>query len=1646
VAEFRVNVTADTQDAERKLRSVDKTASEATKARSIKIDASGFENISKRFKDINADIKAAGNNIQTFYRFSKNVPGIGERVREFEGLAKSAANLARIAPESAAALRENAKAGSILANSFETAGGAAGRLINSLAKAGFALFAIKEAVGVLRGAFNGFFNETIGREVKLRETILKTQTTLASTNKVFRNGTEITDPYEKIVSLTGEVAKRIDSIRERSIALAGVTSNEVIEVFGIVSTQIGQIGGGLKDAEDLAINFAAALGTFGIPLYQARQEIGSILRGDITMDSYLAKALGITNQDIARAKSQAGGVIKFLEERLAASVAGQRIAAQGFAGVVSNIRDLSELVSQRFGAGLLDPLLGGLSSTFEFLFRIREQIFAIAEASGRGLGSLLGTNLTIIGGGSALFEQMGAGAEGFATQLTEGVKRAFASLQADASSFVAPLRNLLEEVSKSIAVLSQGLARLAQGFVSIQVENFKALVQIFSNLSEAVTAFTAGLSQVLRVYGQLLQVPFVQYLSQISTQFQLLEKLGVMSAVKLGFAAVGLITAWTPIVTFFQGLVARVAALIGGLVIAVGAAFTRIGAIVAAFAGTLTATYPAVEALKQQLMGLSASLTTAGVAADKAGVSVSRFGGATTAAARVVGSAILSFIKFNLILLGVQLAVTGLIDIFGRWQRAKDKQVSDKRAEESLKLLATKYKNIGDNADAATRAAKDFHEAVVNARYQAAISEVETLSKKLAELEDDMAKPPKWALDGFFQNWALNRIPEVQRELEKAIKERDKWAKSTDKSNNPQDNIRLEANNRTNLEKEITELRRQQESQIFQLRQSLAQKEVDIFRTAGEFRIFQMEQANKKLIEGEEGASAVALEALNNYLSIRERGELDIEASKKQLVIEAANLERQISDYRLENEKKIAEIRKRAGEYEKNMADYRRQAAGQIAAGTGGGAATFGSTGNVSNAPGWVHGHFQTNTGTLNDLIGDVIPVLKGLLDQGIPVELSNGTRVATGKDDGYYRRILSDAAKQHGHSGDGRSLDLFVPEGTKVPVPLTNVTGNTGRGGITGGLPGSGKSWLGHLEPGSKAGGAAPIAPPTAPDFSTVAAPAVEKYAAAVRSLGSAMERLRALQAALTDAKTAAAFEEIAKAAFKPVTLEQYQDQLYEVQLTYDAIVATSAEAFDPERAQIAIEQTTKVAASNRELAQIIAGIAARENIDQAKKKALIDQVTAQHRLYVDSLRQEEAQRLRIQTVQAATQAIQDIKNQTNEIYKQIEADKLRSRLEAEGVAPERIQAELSKLAIRRQLEKLQTQLNDQLTTELNLRDEIAKKLPQATDAERKELQRQLDAALAEIARLKKLLEDLPKTESEAFTALDTQAKPVSPTDKIEGRIGQLKKEMAELTNIGNIAIKVADGIGAAFGQAFQGLITGSMTAREALGSFFKSVGQMFIEMATEIIAKQMVMIVLQTILKALGAAGGGGFKPLDNAGATNFGFNPGAMTGGTPWSFAANANGNAFGQNGIVPYAKGGVVNRPTMFKFADGGAMQNGVMGEAGPEAIMPLKRGADGKLGVVAQMTGAMSRYRRPPGAAAAVAEGAAATEGGASAAVGGPIDVRYTVERINSVDYVTANQFQAGLQQAASQGAQRGEQAALRRLQQSRSTRSRLGMA
>jgi TP901 family phage tail tape measure protein len=291
-----------------------------------------------------------------------------------------------------------------------------------------------------------------------------------------------------------------------------------------------------------------------------------------------------------------------------------------------------------------------------------------------------------------------------------------------------------------------------------------------------------------------------------------------------------------------------------------------------------------------------------------------------------------------------------------------------------------------------------------------------------------------------------------------------------------------------------------------------------------------------------------------------------------------------------------------------------------------------------------------------------------------------------------------------------------------------------------------------------------------------------------------------------------------------------------------------------------------------------------------------------------------------------------------------------------------------------------------------------------------------------AEIAKLKG--QGFTPEEIGTITAKKTElAAPKTDQQNIADKIGKLKDEIADLTSLSNIAITSAEGIGNAFAQSFQGLISGSMTAKEALGSFFKSVADMFLEMAAQIIAKQMTMIILQTILKALGAVGGGG----GGGGGTVTGdfMNTEALKGFTP-----AANGATFA-NGIAKFANGGIVSSPTLFKFADGGSMRTGLMGEAGPEAIMPLKRGADGSLGVQANgLREAMNQDRA----------------GGSGSPV---LNMSFQSTSINGTEYVSRDQLEQAMAQtrrdASRDGAKRGMSMTLDKLQQSPSTRRRVGI-
>lgn len=123
--------------------------------------------------------------------------------------------------------------------------------------------------------------------------------------------------------------------------------------------------------------------------------------------------------------------------------------------------------------------------------------------------------------------------------------------------------------------------------------------------------------------------------------------------------------------------------------------------------------------------------------------------------------------------------------------------------------------------------------------------------------------------------------------------------------------------------------------------------------------------------------------------------------------------------------------------------------------------------------------------------------------------------------------------------------------------------------------------------------------------------------------------------------------------------------------------------------------------------------------------------------------------------------------------------------------------------------------------------------------------------------------------------------------------------------------------GIGRGLRSAFDGLVFDGMKLSDAL----KTVAKAMID--------NVYSVALRPVQNAVGGAIAGGMNNL--------------LSGLFPF-----ADGAAFSQGRVTPFAKGGIVGAPMSFPMRGG----RGLMGEAGPEAIMPLARGSDGRLGVQA----------------------------------------------------------------------------------------------
>lgn len=197
----------------------------------------------------------------------------------------------------------------------------------------------------------------------------------------------------------------------------------------------------------------------------------------------------------------------------------------------------------------------------------------------------------------------------------------------------------------------------------------------------------------------------------------------------------------------------------------------------------------------------------------------------------------------------------------------------------------------------------------------------------------------------------------------------------------------------------------------------------------------------------------------------------------------------------------------------------------------------------------------------------------------------------------------------------------------------------------------------------------------------------------------------------------------------------------------------------------------------------------------------------------------------------------------------------------------------------------------------------------------------------------------------SEQQKQLDIVRSSADERAKAEGSysLGFRKGVSDWVTTSKNAYAQMRDLAVSSFDAMADGVATFATTGKFNFSSFATSVIADLIKIQTRMAASSLLSSLFGIGMSAAGAAAGGAAS--GSGGAT------GDMGMGTGWqNYVPNAKGGVYASPSLSAFS-GQIVDRPTTFAFAKGA----GLMGEAGPEAIMPLKRGADGSLGI--RMVGA-----------------------------------------------------------------------------------------
>lgn len=1892
MAEYTVDINVNDSEANRKLKEVTKNAAQAGKPVNIEFKV---PNLQQTVDGLNSVGKA----LEFSLNVAKGIPAISDQLYAIQEVSKGVTSgvqkLGTVLQD--VIYYSNPKNG--LVDTLTTAVEKTGTLIDSTARLGFTIFGVTQSVNVLGAAFGGLFQDTIGREIKLRDTLLSVNTTLAGTNKIIANGTVVKDVTKQIELLEGPVRKSIDNLRVKSLDIAGTTSEAVIQTFQVVASNIGTFGGSLKDAENLAAKFAGALGTLGMsdPMY-ARQEITSILQGNIDQNSVLAKTIGITGPDIQKAKTQAGGLMAFLEDRLKVFEAGQKKAALNFAGMTSNLQELNQELRRTFGAQFLDPMLDRLKKLYQPLAKNAKPLMGAAAGAGQLVSSTLQTTANIVTGGpiGGLFNEKNV--ETGAKKLEAAFSKATIFIQDQLAKVGATIKPVFDSLQKSAMALVKALLPIAETLIQLKADRLQIMVTYLSGALNIASASLAIYAKYLELINKILSSPWGKAANEFAGYWQALEKVGILPLTRMAYYGVSVIQTVRKVIPFVKGAITSIVDAFAGALDFIAAGFTSIGTNISAtitkiassvsltvtkilawveglvlkvkvflaeIATSVAALGPEFEPLLIVIRGVSAAFEGIGKATVKAQVSVNEFSvsarnamtqleakvaetgiaiqklGTTTGQLAVSGMQKLvgslkdvgiGFVKSMGAFLLWQVAITAVIAIIDELTKQYNGMITEQKHTDGMKALTgglndqvIAARTLGKELDATTKTLYDYHKAATLAVVPEMEKQLKETIIRIAELKNQLKTIEKPAVDanplftlfapGVDTQIIENKIKELEKReknVKKNIEQSIKAANAADVAKKTEESLELQARKNQqaieDLAKFEKETRRGIEDTVYQYREQKAQKLVELYRAQADLELSKVEEKNRIIVRNADDNAQAALQAFANYMSVRKRGEVEIESKKREAQIASANLERSIAKMRLDLEDKILEVRKKMYQLEIDTLDQRlmkEQTIADIRNGVivqtpSGGANVSGNTGLTMGSTGHSTGnHYHVgNAGSENearaifanqrDLTTTDRPgysAWRGRDHNGYDLAPSNGVPTPLILAEGY--RLIAFKPNQGGmgnlavieREADKKKYEVGHLAAAPANWSMSNAQGlpqGPGGGGMSAnmagyvkriaylesriknvpnseGSPGQGYfqafpkftqeaysasggknarsanyqeaaeatvAWIKQfknkaaqaIEAGNYAeadrrlnktwvslpGGSQPqpaniqnkarefLGTTQAPRAGTAPVPGAPGAAGAnenkvtlglsfteidkaIGALKQVDEQLLKISAEMNKEKTGQAWTQYIESLFDPKRLVSYEDALKTAKLELKSVEDASVGAFNPERAKIMNEYTMMDVLSLRKKDSIIKGI---KEMEEGPGKVRAQKAAE------EAYNKELEQNKKIRDMKLEMEAIDKNKAKTLQLVNDIEAQRL----------------------------TIAQQLRD---AEYGLKERQAR-----TPLARRRLQAEKEAANYEAQLTKggrepltekglKLLQEYKdnlNAAAESLAHMDEIANNMKISDLMNSWNDELKDTQGQIVSL---ASTMKDEMSGAMSNAIMSVMNGTSTTQDAFKTMFQNIGASFLKMATEMIAKMLMIQALQLVTGLIGGGmggGGGGFN-LGGEGSGGSGLGAGSLYG---QSLSGGSMGLPSFSDSFGSWAGGG-----TFGTRAAGGPVESNVpylIGERGMEMFIPNSSGtimpADRTAALLSNNRGALSGLasanvdptdpNNPESGSSSSSFSSSNSSsstvnnlfnsnrstltsintmtGGSAdpfstnrevintihstiketardAALGGSasVNVDYNVSRINSVDYVTAEEFRSGINQATTAGAKQGQQRALSALRNQPGVRRSVGM-